>query len=46
MKENEQILWQRCMEMIRSNVSEQQFQTWFSPMRFKSYDAVLKELAV
>ena len=46
MTENEQILWQRCMEMFRSNVSEQQFQTWFSPMRVKSYDAVQKELAV
>lgn len=34
------------MEMFRSNVSEQQFQTWFSPMRFKSYDAAQKELAV
>jgi len=34
------------MEMFRSNVSEQQFQTWFSPMRLKSYDAAQKELAV
>jgi chromosomal replication initiator protein len=32
--------------MFRSNVSEQQYQTWFSPMRIKSYDAVQKELAV
>ena len=39
-------MWQRCMEMFRSNVSEQQFATWFSPMRLKSYDAVRKELAV
>ena len=46
MKEDKQILWQRCMEMFRSNVSEQQFQTWFSPMRFKSFDAAEKELAV
>jgi len=46
MTENKQILWQRCMEMFRSNVSEQQFQTWFSPMRVKSYDAVQKELTV
>ena len=46
MNKNEQILWQRCMEMFRSNVSEQQFQTWFSPMRLKSYDAAQKELAV
>ena len=44
--ENEQILWQRCMEMFHGNVSEQQFQTWFSPMRLKSYDAAKKELAV
>ena len=34
------------MDMFRSNVSEQQFQTWFSPMRIKSYDAARKELAV
>jgi chromosomal replication initiator protein len=34
------------MEMFRSNVNEQQFQTWFSPMRFKTYDAARKELAV
>lgn len=41
-----QISWQRCMRIFRSNVSEQHFETWFSPMRFKSYDAVQKELAV
>ena len=46
MKDKTQILWQRCMEMFQSNVNEQQFQTWFSPMRVKSYDAVQKELAV
>ena len=34
------------MDMIRSNVSTQQFQTWFLPMRLKSYDAAQKELAV
>ena len=34
------------MDMFRSNMSEQQFQTWFSPMRIKSYDAARKELAV
>ena len=46
MNKDVQILWQRCMEMFRSNVSEQQFQTWFSPMRLKSYDAAQRELAV
>ena len=46
MTEDVQILWQRCMEMFHSNVSEQQFQTWLSPMKVKSYDAVQKELTV
>ncbi|MBR6141777.1 MAG: chromosomal replication initiator protein DnaA [Bacteroidaceae bacterium] len=46
MTDSVQILWRRCMDMFRSNVSEQQFQTWFSPMRIKSYDAARKELAV
>lgn len=46
MTEDEQILWQRCMEMFHSNVGEQQFKTWFSPMRLKSYDAVRHELFV
>jgi len=46
MTKNEKILWQRCMEVFRSNVTEQQYETWFSPMRIKSYDAVQKELAV
>lgn len=46
MTDTEKILWQRCMEMFQGNVSEQQFQTWFSPMRVKSYDAVQKELVV
>jgi chromosomal replication initiator protein len=46
MTETEKILWQRCMEMFQSNVSEQQFQAWFSPMRVKSFDTARKELVV
>ena len=34
------------MEMFHSNVSDQQFQTWFSPMRLKSYEAAEKKLEV
>ena len=34
------------MEMSRSNVSEQQFKIWLSPMKVKSYDAAQKELTV
>ena len=46
MTEEHQILWSRCMEMFRSNVTEQQYRTWFSPMKIKSYDAARKELTV
>ena len=46
MTEELQILWSRCMEMFRSNVTEQQYRTWFSPMKIKSYDAARKELTV
>ena len=39
-------LWQRCMELIRSRLNEQQYSTWFAPLRFKSYDAESKELTI
>ena len=34
------------MEMFRNNVTEQQYQTWFSPMKIRSYDAARKDLTV
>ncbi len=46
MTETPQILWKRCMEIFQSNVNEQQFQTWFIPIKFKSYDAEKAELVV
>ena len=39
MAEAPQILWQNCLSFIQSNLNEQQFQTWFVPTKFKSYDA-------
>lgn len=30
MRESAQILWKKCLEIIRDNISEQQFSTWFS----------------
>lgn len=46
MAETPQNIWKRCLEMFRSNVSEQQFATWFSPMKFKSYDAARHQLTL
>lgn len=41
-----QQIWSRCLEMFQSNVTPQQFATWFSPMRFKSYDAERRQLTI
>lgn len=29
--------WKSCLEIIKSNVDESQYQTWFSPLAFVSY---------
>lgn len=46
MTQRTQDLWQRCLETYRSNVNEQQYTTWFAPLKVKSYDADRKELHV
>jgi chromosomal replication initiator protein len=38
--------WKRCLELIRSRLNQQQFTTWFEPIRFKSYDFESKEVAI
>ena len=30
--------WQQCLEMIKANVSNEQFNTWFKPIGYESYD--------
>jgi len=40
------ILWAQCQDIFRSNVNEQQYQTWFTPIKFKSYDVEAKELVI
>ena len=40
------ILWTQCLEIFRNNVNEQQYQTWFTSIKFKSYDAEAKELVI
>jgi len=46
MAESPQIMWNHCQEIIRGNVSDQHFKTWFLPMRFKSYSARNKQLTI
>lgn len=38
MNDNPKILWDRCMQHLKSQVPEQQFQTWFSSVDFDSYE--------
>ena len=39
-------LWDNCLHLIRQNVAEQTFKTWFEPIVFESYDAEKKTLLV
>jgi chromosomal replication initiator protein len=32
-----QALWSHCLQLIRQNVSEQQYKTWFEPIVFESF---------
>ena len=37
MNNSHQALWDDCLRLIRANVTEQQFKTWFAPIVFESY---------
>ncbi len=37
-------LWDECLALIRSSVTEQQFKTWFMPIVCKSYDKTANTL--
>jgi len=39
-------LWDNCLTLIRENVSEQHFNTWFKPIVFESYKPATKTLLV
>jgi chromosomal replication initiator protein len=37
MKQSPTLLWEKCLQIIKANVTEQQFKTWFEPIVFESY---------
>ena len=39
-------LWDKCLALIKENVSEQQYNTWFSPIVFESFSEKDKTLLV
>ena len=38
MVKNPKALWDNCLSLISSNVTEQQYQAWFEPIVFEHYD--------
>lgn len=43
---NPSALWNQCLQLIRENVTEQQFDTWFKPITFESYQSQSMTLLV
>ncbi len=46
MQNSHQALWQECLRLIRQNVTEQIFKTWFEPIVFESFDEKLSTVLV
>ena len=44
MSTNPNALWDSCLLLIKSNVSEQQFNTWFKPIMFESFNEATRTL--
>lgn len=34
---NPKALWENCLALVRSNLTEEQYNTWFKPIKFESY---------
>ena len=46
MKSNPNALWEQSLRLIKENVSEQQFNTWFKPIVLESYDEKDRKITV
>ncbi len=46
MTENKKELWYQCLKLIKENVTEQQYKTWFAPIAFEHYDEATRTLLV
>lgn len=44
MYNNPNALWDSCLSLFKSNVSEQQFATWFKPVTFESFNEATRTL--
>ena len=46
MVNNPKALWDNCLSLIKENVTEQQFRTWFATIVFESYNEETRTLLV
>ncbi|MBQ9672847.1 MAG: chromosomal replication initiator protein DnaA [Prevotella sp.] len=46
MQQSHKALWDNCLNLIRQNVSEPNFKTWFEPIVFEKYDEAQATLLV
>ena len=46
MEKSPKALWDNCLSLIKENVTEQQFRTWFAPIVFEHYDEDSRTLLV
>ena len=46
MSNNPNALWDKCLLLIKENISEQQFNTWFKPIIFESFNESNRTLLV
>ncbi len=46
MHQSHKALWDNCLHLIRQNVTEQIFKTWFEPIVFESFDEQEKTMRV
>lgn len=46
MVNSHKVLWDKCLELIKDNVTEQQFKTWFASIVFESYSVEERTLLV
>ena len=46
MEKSPKALWGDCLHLIKENVTEQQYKTWFAPIVFEKYDEESRNLLV
>ncbi|MBQ4294835.1 MAG: chromosomal replication initiator protein DnaA [Prevotella sp.] len=46
MKQKPMQLWEKCLSLIKANVTEQQFKTWFEPIVFEAYSPATMTIVV